>query len=110
MDERNINVKYRNIENLTNKLFQLCLEICVSLNEEIDFELHQLKQVLKSFQNRKSRDTCGFTSELFKMDDHSLLTSILIMINYIKEGKTFQRFGITLLYKQSIKTRDQKRS
>ena len=40
---------------------------------------------MKSFQNGKSRDTCGFISELFKMGDHSLLTSILIMINYIKK-------------------------
>ena len=93
LDERTINVKYRNTENLTNKLFQLRLGICVSLNEETDFELHELKQVLKSFQNGKSRDTCGFISELFKMGDHSPLTSILIMINYRKKEKHSRDLG-----------------
>ena len=93
MEERNINVKYRNIENQTNKLFQLCLEISVNLNEETDFALHELKQVLKSFQNGKSRDACGFICELFKMGGHSLLKSVLIMINYIKKKKHSSDLG-----------------
>ena len=84
LEERKINIRHRNIENLTNKLFQLCPEISVNLNEETDFEL---KQALKSFQNGKSRNTCGFASDLFKMGSHSLLKSILIVINYIKKKK-----------------------
>ena len=109
LDERKINVKYRNIENLTNKLFQLRLEICVSLNEETDFGLHELKQVLKSFQNGKSRDTCVFISELFKMGDHSLLTSILITISYIKKGKNIPEIWDNIIIQTIYKNKGSKK-
>ena len=65
---------------------------------------------MKSFQNGKSRDTCGFISELFKMGGHSPLISILMMINYIKKEKNILEIWDIIIIQTIKKAKDQKRS
>ena len=55
LTERKIHPVYKNIERLINKIFERCHNESKVKNEEKDFSLEELKQVVKTFKNGKSR-------------------------------------------------------
>ena len=88
LTERKIHPVYKNIEGLVNKIIERCHNESKVKNEETDFTLEELKQVVKTFKNRKSKDPCGYINELFKNARNSHLLSLLFMLNEIKRLKT----------------------
>ena len=87
LTERKIHPAYKNIERLVNEIFERCHNESKVKNEEKDFTIEELKQVVKTLKNGQSRDPCGYINELIENSGNSLLLSLLFMLNEIKRLK-----------------------
>ena len=79
-------------------------------NKSPPFSMKELKKVLKSLKSGKSKDSDGYTSELFKdgIIGSNLKESLLMMFNSIKDDKVIpdclKTAQVTILHKKSCRT------
>ena len=109
LTERKIHPLYKNIERLVNKIIERCHNEPKVKNEETDCTLEELKQVVKTFKNGKSRDPCGYINELFKNARNSLLLSLLFMLNETERLKTIPEQWNTVIIQTMYKNKGSKK-
>ena len=84
-------------------LYQMRLELCKGRKSR-KWNIEDLEKVFKCLKNNKARDAHGHTYELYKNGGSDLKSSLLKLVNLVKEKqiypKIFQLANITSLYKK----------
>ena len=91
------------LEEMKEYLFQLRMDICKDKKSR-KWTLDDLENVFKTLKNNKARDAHGHTYELFKHGGADLKSSLVKLLNLVKEKQIyptmFQPANITSLYKK----------
>ena len=91
------------LEEMKEYLFQLRMDICKDRKSH-KWTLDDLENVFKTLKNNKARDAHGHIYELFKHGGADLKTSVLELLNLVKEKQIYptmlQPANITSLYKK----------
>ena len=106
----------RNIKSGLEGHKQVREELCemrikkAKLNKTPDWEIEDVKFVIKNLKKKKSRDPLGHSNELFQMGGNDLSYAVLKCVNKIKDQQTFpqclQKYNITSLYKNKGSRKD----
>ena len=92
-----------NLEEMKEFLYQMRLELCKGRKSR-KWNIEDLEKVFKCLKNNKARDAHGHTYELYKNGGSDLKSSLLKLVNLVKEKqiypKIFQLANITSLYKK----------
>ena len=80
------------------------------LNKTPDWEIEDVKFVIKNLKKKKSRDPLGHSNEVFQMGGNDLTWAVLKCMNKIKDKQIFpqclQKYNITSLYKNKGSRKD----
>ena len=91
------------LEEMKEYLFQLRMDICKDKKSR-KWTLDDLENVFKTLKNNKARDAHGHTYKLFKHGGADLKSSLVKLLNLVKEKQIyptmFQPANITSLYKK----------
>ena len=91
-------------------------ELCIKrinnakLNKTPDWDIEDVKFVIKKLKKKKSCDPLGRSNELFRMAGSDFTCAVLKCMNRIKDQQTFpqclQKYNITSLYKNKGSRKD----
>ena len=81
----------KDLEKLKNYLFELRCRLAKNSSSH-DWTILDLENALKSFKNKKARDSLGHSYELFKYGGRDLKKSLVLLFNLIKKQQVYPKF------------------